>query len=178
MTVSRFIEFGFCFLVALLVLTVISFLTLRPTLLELRLEAHGEWESFLRAVNERNEVIPGLVEAIKGFEPGHGQLAEGSLAARAMAMRERDPDQIVALVDEIERYLAQMERLVQARPELGRYSPFASRWEQVLRLSRHVTETRNAYNKSATLYNRLLTPFPQNILTTVFGYVPLNNYPA
>jgi LemA protein len=178
MTVSRLIEFGFCFLVALLVLTMISFLTLRPTLQELRSEAQGEWESFLRAVSERNELIPGLVEAIKGFEPGHGQLAEGSLEARSMAMRARDPDQIVALADEVEHHLAQMERLVQARPELGQYSPFASRWEQVVRLSRRVTETRGAYNKSAMLYNRLLTPFPQNILTTVFGYVPLSVYHA
>ncbi len=178
MTVSRLIEFGFSFLVALLVLTVISFLTLRPTLQELRSEARGEWESFLRAVNERNELIPGLVEAIKGFEPGHGQLAEESLATRAMAVRVRDPDRTVALVDEMERHVAQMERLVQSRPELGRYSPFALRWEQVMKISRRVTERRRAYNKSARLYNRLLTPFPQNILTTVFGYVPLTAYPA
>ncbi|MFH1114398.1 MAG: LemA family protein [Pseudomonadota bacterium] len=178
MTVSRLIEFGFSFLTALLVLTVISFLTLRPTLRELRSEARGEWESFLHAVNERNELIPGLVEAIKGFEPGHGDLAEESLAARAMAMRVRDPDRIVALVDEMERHVAQMERLVQARPELGRYPPFASRWEQVMKIGRRVTENRRAYNKSAKLYNRLLTPFPQNILTTVFGYVPLTAYPA
>ena len=178
MTMSRLIEFSFCFLVALLVLTVISFLTLRPSLRELRSEAQGEWESFLRYVSERNELIPGLVEAIKGFEPGHGQLADELLAAQAMAMRARDPDRIVALVDEIERSLAQTERLVQARPELGQYPPFASRWAQVLQLGRRVAEARRAYNKSANLYNRLLRPFPQNILTTVFGYVPLNAYPA
>lgn len=178
MPMSRLIESGFCFLAALVVLTVISFLTLRPTLQELRSEAQGDWESFLRAASQRNELIPGLVEAIKGFEPGHAQLAEASLAARTMAMRARDPDQIVALVDEIERYLDQMERLVQSRPELGKYSPFASRWERVLTLNRRVADSRKAYNKSVTLYNRLLTPFPQNILTTVFGYVRLNAYPA
>ncbi|MDQ7784249.1 MAG: LemA family protein [Desulfomonilaceae bacterium] len=178
MTVSRLIEFGFCFLAALVVLTVISFLTLRPTLQELRLEAQGEWESFLRAVNERNESIPGLVEAIKGFEPGHGRLAEELLAARAMAMRARDPDRIVASVEEIERHLAQMERLVEARPDMGEYSPFAVPWRQVADIGRRVKESRNAYNKSARSYNLLLTPFPQNILTTLFGYVPLSPYPV
>ena len=178
MPVSRLIEFSSCFLVALMVLTVISFLTLRPTLQEVRTEAKTEWDAFLLAVNQRYELLPGLVEAMKAFEPGHGRLVEKSLAARSVAMRSSDPDRIVASVDDIERYLDQMRRLVLAQPDLGRYAPFARHWKQVMMISRRIAATRNAYNKSATLYNRLLTPFPQNILTTVFGFVPLSVYPT
>lgn len=161
-----------------MVLTIISFLTLRPTLNEVRTEAKTEWDAFLGAVNERYELLPGLVEAIKAYEPGHGRLVEKSLAARSVAMRSRDPDSIVASVDDIERYLDQMRRLVLSQPDLGRYSPFAWHWEQVVTIGRRIAATRKAYNKSATLYNRLLTPFPQNILTTVFGFVPLKVYPT
>lgn len=177
MSVSRLIEFCTCFLVALVVLTVISFMTLRPTLREVRSEAKADWDAFIRAVNQRNELLPGLVEAVKGFEPGHGRLAERSLAARSTAMRSKDPDNIVASVDDIERHLTQIGRLVHARPDLGRYIPFAGHWEEVLKLTRQVSSARSAYNKSARLYNRLLTPFPQNMLTAVFGFVPLNVYP-
>ena len=177
MTVSRIIEFCACFLLAFVVLAAISFMTLRPALQETRAEARLEWDAFIRAVNERNDLLPGLVEAVKGFEPGHGRLAERSLAARSIAMRAGDPDNIVASVDDIERSLTQIGRLVHAQPDLGRYTPFAGPWEEVRMISRRVAEKRSAYNKTARLYNRLLTPFPQNMLTTVFGFVPLSVYP-
>ena len=135
-------------------------MTLRPALQETRAEARLEWDAFIRAMNERNDLLPGLVEAVKGFEPGHGRLAERSLAARSIAMRAGDPDNIVASVDDIERSLTQIGRLVHAQPDLGRYTPFAGPWEEVRMISRRVAEKRSAYNKTARLYNRLLTPFP------------------
>jgi LemA protein len=178
MTPARVIEFCCSVLVAFLILVVVSFLTMRPVLQDVRLEAVAEWDGFLRAVRDRNEAVPGLVEALKGFEPGHAKLAEGLLEARSVSSRSSDPAGIVAAVNEIERHLLQIENLALAKPALYQYPPFASHWKKVTATTQRVTSMRRNYGAAAKLYNQLLTPFPQNLLATVFGFVPLENYPA
>ncbi len=46
---------------------------LRPALKEVRMEARAEWSAFARAIPERNNLIPGLIESFKGFEAGTHQ---------------------------------------------------------------------------------------------------------
>jgi len=178
MSTSRYIELSFLLLVAFVILATISFLTLRPTLTEIRNEAQNEWTSFLRQVQDRNYLVPGLVEAFKAVEPGHGRLVEKLLEARAVSSRSTDAATTVASVDEIERCLMRIQELVELRPELMKYPPFEAHWNKTGKISRGVADMRNAYNCSARLYNRLLTPFPQNLLTGVLGFVPLKEYPA
>ncbi|MBI4962624.1 MAG: LemA family protein [Desulfomonile tiedjei] len=178
MSLSRFIEFCFALLVAFLVLVFISFASLRPVLQQARSEAKAEWNQFLRAVAARNEAIPGLVEAIRGFEAGHGKLAEKILTARSISMRSNDPEAIVASVDQMDGFLGQIEKLAQANQDLSRYVPFDTNWKRTLQATYRVTYVRRCYNTNAACYNRLLIPFPQNLLTAVFGFLPLREYPA
>lgn len=177
MTMVRFIEFCCSFLLAFLVIAVVSFLTLRPALLDVRGEAGASWNSFVRAVTQRNDLVPGLVEAVKGFEPGHAKMLERLLEARSISSRLADPDSVVASVDDMDRYLIQIEKMAKSRPDLAAYPPFASHWEKVLNASRRVAFARMSHYTNSRLYNRLLAPFPQNLLAALFGFVPLNEYP-
>lgn len=176
MAVPRIIELCVCFILAFVAIALISFLSLRPVLTECREEVLAEWQAFLSEVAERNKLLPGLIEAVRGFETGHGTLAAQLLEARAISTRSTDPDKIVAAVDAIEAALRQVEKLVRARPEMDRYPPFSAHWEQIVRETLKVNLTRKSYNKSARLYNRLLGVFPQSILATGFGFVPINEY--
>jgi LemA protein len=175
---SRIIEFCFSFLVSFLVLSLISFLTLRPVLKEVRVEARAEWDGFSRAVKERSELLPGLMEAVKGFESGHTKLIEHLLEARSISMRSSDPAAFIAAVDDIERSLVQIDNLVRTRPALDQYPPFSGYWKKVARLTQRIAYLRSNYNTSVKFHNRLLAPFPQNLLTAAFGFVPLYDYPS
>jgi len=176
MAVPRLIELCVCSILAFIAITLISFLSLRPVLMECRAEVLSEWEAFLHEVAERNKLLPGLIEAVRGFETGHGKLAAQLLEARAISTRSTDPDKIVSAVDGIEEALAQVEKLVKARPEMNRYPPFMAHWEKIVRGTLKVNLMRKAYNNSARLYNRLLRAFPQNVLAAAFGFVPINEY--
>jgi LemA protein len=178
MSLSRIIEFCSAVLVAFLILSVISFLSMRPILTQARIETKAEWDGFTRVVKQRNDLLPGLLEGLKGFEAGHSRLAERLMGARSVALRAVDPDRIVAAVDDMDRTIEQIKKIVQADPRLARYPPFEQPWKPVLALSRRISAARSDYNKSVQLYNRLLTPFPQNMLTALFGFVPLKEYPA
>jgi LemA protein len=177
MTLSRIVEIGVSFLTAFLLIALVSFLTLRPTLQEVRLEARTEWEGFLSTVKERNEALPGLVEAVRGFEPAYAKHAEKLLEARSIAVRSKDPGTIVASIDDMERQLKQIQKLAESQPGLGQHPPFAAHWKKVRSISERVALMRQSYNCSARAYNRLLTAFPQSLLTAAFGFVPLTDYP-
>jgi hypothetical protein len=175
-SLSRVIEFCFALLVAFIVLVVISFASMRPTLNKARIEAKAEWTELLKAVAARNEAVPGLVEAIRTFESGHAKLVERILEARSVSMRSNDPDVIIATVAQMDRFLAQVERLAQSNRDLNRYAPFDTHWKQTLQSTYRINCARKCYNTNAASYNRLLMPFPQNLLTAVFGFLPLKEY--
>lgn len=176
MSFARVIEFSFSFLVAFVVLTVVSFLTLRPTLDQALMESRADWSALLRAVAERNDALPGLAEGLRGFEPGHGKLAEKILEARSIAVRSTDPETLVVAVNDTDKLLTQVLRLVQAKPNLEQYPPFATQWRKVTALTQRINYLRRTYSSSVRSYNRLLTAFPQKMVATLFGFAPLNEY--
>lgn len=177
MSVARLIEFCCSFLLAVIVISAISLLTLRPVLHEVRSDVKAEWNDFLEHVLKRNAILPAVVETVKGFEAGHGKLVGKLLEARAVTMRATDPDRIVAAVDEMDRSLGEIAKIVQARPDIEAHPSFSQAWERVVTLTRGINARRKLYNKSVQTYNRLLTTFPQNLLTSLFGFVPLQPYP-
>jgi LemA protein len=165
-------------LLAFLVLSVISFVSMRPILKQARIGAKAEWDAFTRGAMQRNDLLPSLVEGLKGFETGHSRLTERLMEARSVSMRAVDPDRIVAAVDETDRTIEQISKIVQASPDLARHPPFKKPWKQVSAISQRICAARKDYNRSVELYNRLLTPFPQNMLAALFGFVPLTEYPV
>jgi LemA protein len=172
----RIIEIGFSFLVAFLFLIVVSFISMRPVLHEVRYEARAEWDSFNRAVKERNDLVPPLLETLRGFEPGQGKLAAGLLESRGVSMRTQDQNALVSSVNETDSYLLQIEKLGKSNLELEKHPSFAGQWKAVVKASQRIHNRRKRYNDIARLYNRMLTPFPQNLLASLFGYVPLAIY--
>jgi len=177
MFAPRIIEFSFSLLVAFLILATLSFLSLRPGLRQARSEAQAEWNAFIRVVQDRNELLPGLIQAIRGFESGHAKLLEKLSEARSVSMQPGKPTRIVSAVDEIDRGLAQIDKLLISRPRLSKYPPFSRHWANIVRISRRVDSKRMGYNNSVRLYNGLLQAFPQSLLAPIFGFVRLTDYP-
>lgn len=175
---TRIVEVLIAFLAAFVLLTTVSFIAIRPTIESVRMEARANWDSFARAVAERNNLIPSVGESFRSFEPSQAKLAGRLMEARAVCMRSAEPAQIVAAVDETERLLGQIGRLAQSKPALEQFLPFTTQWKKIQSLSQRIGLLRAQYNTSANSYNRLLTIFPQNLLAAAFGFTPLNDYPA
>ncbi len=175
--IFRLLEIFVAILLAFLTLAVVSFLMIRPTLKEVRMEARAEWAALARAIPERNSMLPAVVESFKGFEPGHNRMAERLAQARSICMRSSDPDRIVAANDEIDRSLEEIRRIAVTKPALAQYPPFATQWKKIEKISLRIVRQRAQYNNTAISYNRLLGVFPQNLLAAASGFTPLNVYP-
>lgn len=174
---ARGMELSVAFLLALGVLSLLSFLSVRPMLNEARGEAGVNWDKFVKVARERNELIPGLVESIKSASPGQAKLAAKLFEERSVLNRSNDPKEIIASVDEMDRQLTRIEKLARSSTEINSYLPFIQTWKKISTINSDMRSKRILYNQTARRYNDLMAPFPQNILTSIFGFVPLQYYP-
>ncbi len=174
---ARGMELSVAFLLALAILSLLSFLSVRPMLNEVRGEAGVNWDKFVKAARERNELIPGLVESIKSTSPGQAKLAAKLFEERSVLHRSNDPKEIIASVDEMDRQLTRIERLARSSTEINSYLPFSQTWKKISTINSDMRSKRILYNQTARRHNDLMAPFPQNIFTSIFGFVPLQYYP-
>ena len=176
--ISRLIEFTCTVLVAFLMLSIISFLTLRPALKEIRGEARTQWERMVNLARDRNDQVQGIVEVLKGFGVIENKWGEKILEERSILLRAADPDSIISSIDETDQRMAKLRQIADSAPELKNHTGFSSQWARIIATDRELRLRRMNYNETAKMYNSLLNPFPQNMLATIFGFVPLHRYPA
>ncbi|MDR3604780.1 MAG: LemA family protein [Syntrophaceae bacterium] len=177
-TMSRLIEFSCSVLVAFIMLSLVSFLTLRPTLKEIRGEARAQWEGMVNLARERNDQVQGVVEVLKGFGVIQNKWGEKILEERSILLRAADPDTIISSINETDQRLAKLGQIADSSEKLKNHFGFANQWSRIVATNRELRLRRMNYNETAKMYNSLLTPFPQNMLATIFGFVPLNRYPS
>jgi LemA protein len=91
-------------------------------------------------------------------------------------MRPGNPDRFAAAVDEMDRSLDQIAKLRSRTPSLRLYQPFETYWDRIRVMSMDMKMSRMEYNQRARLYNGLLRAFPQNMISSLFGFVPLSIY--
>lgn len=177
MNVNRLIEIAACFLSAFIVISIISFVSLRPFLLDIREEVAADWKAFQDEAGKRSRALSGLAQAIRSYSVGREELADKLLGARLATSSSGDPDKLVAVVDETDRLLARVEHITQSGPDITVYPPFARYWEEIRDGTLRIGFKRELYNRNVAKYNGLLTLFPQNLVATAFGFVPLKSYP-
>lgn len=172
----RFTSIIITFLITFVIIAIVSFMSLRPILNETRYDARAELDSFMRSVKDRNDFLPALLEIIKTFEPGQSKLVTSLLETRAICMRSNDPNAISPLVIEIDRYLVQLEKILKNNSKLEANQTFAAQWRIISKLSARIYNSRRNYNNIARIYNKMLKPFPQNLIIFILGYSQLHLY--
>ena len=175
---SRLVEFSCSVLVAFMMLSIISFLTLRPTLKDIRNEARTQWEGMVTLARDRNEQVQGIIEVLKGFGVMETKLGEKMLEERSILLRATDPESIMISIDETDQRMTKLIQIADSASELKNHSGFRTQWARIIATDSELKVRRTNYNETAKMYNSLLNPFPQNMLATILGFVPLHRYPS
>ncbi|MGB9616097.1 MAG: LemA family protein [Desulfomonilaceae bacterium] len=174
---ARMIELLVAAVFLFLFFSAMSFVFLRPALQEGRANVQREWNEFLSEMRARNDMLPGLLETVKMFQPFFSKTAAKMLEAKAVIKRSRDPDVIMASVDQLDVDIKTLETLVHSNPEMLQHPTFLRQWDLFLKKNSKVSLTRTRYNSSVQTYNDLIEVFPQSIFASMFGYVRAAAYP-
>jgi LemA protein len=153
-------------LVALVLLAV----SLYNRLVRLKNGAEGAWSDIDVQLKRRWELIPNLVETVKGYARHEQSTFEKVTAARTQAMQAQTPGQHAAAEANLQGVLKSLFALAEAYPELRANENFLGLQRELSGLEDAIQNARRYYNAIVRDLNTAIESFPGNLLAGPFGF--------
>ena len=127
----------------------------------------------------RADLIPNLVEVVKGYAKHESQTLENVIAARAKATQmtidasTATPEQIEAFQKaqgELTQALGKLLAVAEAYPDLKASKNFSDLQVQLEGTENRINEARQKYNKAVKEYNSSIRRFPGAFISSMFGF--------
>jgi len=121
-------------------------------------------------LQRRNDLIPNLVEATKGFAQQERDVFQAIADSRAKLAGASNPEQRFAAANEQSAALARLLVVVEAYPTLKSDATFARLMDELAGTENRIAVERMRYNESVQAYNTSRRQFPANITAAIFGF--------
>ena len=131
------------------------------------------WSEIDVELKRRHDLIPNLVETVKGYAAHERQTFEAVTNARASAVAAggtRDPAKINAAENLLSQSLRSLFAVAENYPQLRAVESFTQLQEQLTATEDKLEYARRYYNTSVRDYNISLQTFPRNFLAGIFGF--------
>jgi LemA protein len=131
------------------------------------------WAQIDVELKRRHDLIPNLVEAVKGYaahERGTFEAVTNARAAAVSAGATGDPAKVGAAENVLSQSLRSLFAVSENYPELHASDNFRDLQEQLTATEDKIAFARRYYNTSVRDYNIALQSFPRNVLAGTFGF--------
>ncbi len=130
------------------------------------------WSQIDVQLKRRYDLIPNLVECVKGYAKHEASVLESVTAARsgAMAVQGANTSAKIAAETELSGAIKNLMVQVEAYPELKANQNFLQLQEELASTENKISFARQHYNDTATVYNTNIAVFPKNIIAGMFNF--------
>jgi len=144
------------------------------SLVRLRNEADQGWANIDVQLKRRADLIPNLVETVKGYATHERGTLDAVVKARAAAVAARDagPAQRAAVEGELTQVLSRLLVVAEAYPDLKANQNFLALQEELTGTESKIAYARQFYNDQVMRLNTLIASFPSNVLAGLFHFTP------
>ena len=158
------------FLIAagVLVLLVLWFIGIYNGLVRARNQVKNAWSQIDVQLKRRHDLIPNVVETVKGYARHESETFEKVTQARRIAVEARGPAQAGAAEAQLGAAVAGLLAIAERYPELKANTNFLSLQEELASTENRIGFARQAYNDAATRYNSQRETFPNKIVAGSF----------
>jgi LemA protein len=159
--------------VGVLVLLVLAAALLFNGLVKRRNRTTEAWSQIDVELKRRHDLIPNLIETVKGYAAHERQTFEAVTAARAGAVSAGatgDPAKIGAAENALSQSLRSLFAVAENYPQLRAVESFTQLQEQLTATEDKIEFARRYYNGSVLDYNSAIQTFPRNLLAGSFGF--------
>ena len=136
----------------------------------LRVKIKEAWSQIDVQLKRRADLIPNIIETIKGYASHEKEVFENVTKARSALMSAKTPKEAgeadIALTGALGRLLA----IAEAYPELKAQEGFVSLQKELSDTEDKVAYSRQFYNSVVKQFNEKLAVFPSNIVGKIFGF--------
>jgi LemA protein len=147
-----------------------SFVSRRNEMVTKREAVNSAWSQVDVVLQRRNDLIPNLVETVKGFA-GQEQKVFGDIAAaRAAMMGAKTPAEKIAANGQVESALGRLFVIVENYPQLRSNENFMRLQDELAGTENRIAVERKRYNDTLQDYNTYIGLFPNNIVASMSGF--------
>lgn len=156
-------------LVGLLVLVVIA---LYNRLVRLRNRSENAWAQVDVQLRRRYDLVPNLVETVKGYASHERATFETVTAARTRAQQASSVEEQAQAENALTAAIGRLFALAEAYPELRATENFQDLQRQLEETEQKIAVARQIYNDAVLSYDNALETVPTNLIASVFGFEP------
>ncbi len=127
-------------------------------------------------LQRRLDLIPNLVETVKGFAKQELAVTDSVTKARAAMMGAQSPADRIAANNQLEGALGRLMVVVENYPQLKSDANFLRLQDELAGTENRIAVSRRRYNEAVQHYNTSIDLFPKNIAASLFGFQRENAY--
>ncbi len=157
-------------ILGLVVVIVIYLVALYNGLIGKRNRVDNSWAQIEVQLKRRHDLIPNLVETVKGYAAHERGTFEAVTQARAAAMGAQGPAQAAAAEGILGQALGRLFAVAEAYPDLKASTNFLDLQTQLQDTENKVAVSRQVYNDTVLTYNNGIQVFPAVLIAGPFGF--------
>lgn len=154
----------------ILVLIVIWIISLYNGLVRLRNRRQNAFADIDVQLRQRHDLVPQLVDTVKGYASHERELLTKITEARSAAMAATTIDGKIVAEQQLSNALAGLKIQVEAYPDLKANQNFLQLQEELSDIENKLAASRRFFNGATTEYNNAVESFPSNLIAKNFGF--------
>ena len=121
-------------------------------------------------LKQRHDLIPQLVEAVKGYMKHENQTLIDLTAARSAAVSAKTIDEKIVAENQLSSMLSGLKVTVEAYPDLKANQNFMHLQEEIADIENKLAAVRRYFNSATREYNNAVEVFPANVVAGMFNF--------
>lgn len=166
------------FIVILIVLVVLAgyVISLYNGIVVKRNRCDNAWQQIDTQLQRRSDLVPNLVETVKGYAEHESSTFEAVVTARNTMATASTPEAKLAADNLLSGALRQLFALAEAYPELKANESFQQLQSQLADTENKVAYSRQSFNDCVLMYNNAIQTFPGSLVAGMGHFTPKAGY--
>ena len=167
-------------IIAIVVLLAIWFIASYNGLVRLRNRIDSAWSQIGVQLERRHDLVPNLVETVKGYAAHERGTLEGVVQARNAAIQAKSagPEEQAQAENVLTGALRQLFALAEAYPDLKANQNFLQLQEELTSTEDRIAYSRQFYNDEVLKYDNKLETIPSKFIAGMFNFTPREYFKA
>jgi LemA protein len=155
---------------ALIVLGVLIYILSRNSMIAARNRVDEAWSGIDVQLKRRHDLVPNLVETVKGYATHEREVFEKATKARAEAMSARGVGQTAQAEQQLTGAITDLRAVAENYPQLRATENFQQLMRSLTELEDEIQASRRIYNSNVQSYNTKIQVFPNSIIADQGGF--------